>query len=67
MDKATCEAFRTPWELCSPEQRALREKHLPRKPEFDYETALVERYAQGLPLSKHDAKRVRQIIRSRKA
>lgn len=66
MDQATRRAFKTPWELCTPEQRALREAHLPRREgdaQAEYDAMLVERLLTGQPLTKDARRRARRLLK----
>ena len=66
MDNATKQAFETPWALCTAEQRALREAHLPTLPPFeDRDDNLVRRFKAGLPLSISMKREARRLIRER--
>jgi len=66
MNEATTIAFSTPWELCTAEQRALREAHLPTlAPIEDRDDYLVNRFKAGLPMSIYDKRQARRIMRER--
>jgi hypothetical protein len=68
MDEATKTAFSTPWALCSAEQRALRERHLPTLPPFeDRDDYLVNRFNAGLPMSISAKRDARRIIKQRQS
>lgn len=65
MDDRTREAFATPWDQCTPEQRALREAWLPRRedPQPAYEAELIRRLQAGLPLSREDRRRAKRYLK----
>ena len=67
MDNLTRQAFNTPWDLCTPEQKALREKHLPSrnyKADQDARAAeLIRRYVVGEWLSRDDKREARRLIK----
>jgi hypothetical protein len=69
MDQATREAFQTPWELCTPDQRALREKHLPRRTgdaQAEYNAETIRRYLAGESLSVDGRRKARKLLKEMK-
>ncbi len=66
MPAAIRAAFNTPWDDCTPEQRALREAWLPRREgdaRAEYDAELVRRFKAGEPLTQDGARRARRLLR----
>lgn len=69
MPVATYEAFQTPWDECTPEQRALREAWLPTRQgdaRAEYHAELVRRFKAGEPLTLDAKRTARRLIREAK-